>query len=144
MQKAGLVIQDVETAREKRPRHELKLAAAGKRLARSGWKIHLRESDAGDIESALRLADMAAHYGAKPSEISKFLGTAASRRLELSRAIAPAGDFRSGMTVVDMQARWASARQQAEASFLSKLADSYSSRKPIMSTKRASTKHLVK
>jgi len=55
-------------------------------LARSGWKIHLRESDGGDIESVLRIADMAIHYGAKPSAISEFLGAIASKKLKLSRS----------------------------------------------------------
>ncbi|HZL28041.1 MAG TPA: hypothetical protein VFC39_16070 [Acidobacteriaceae bacterium] len=145
MQRAGLVVQDVDASLGKRPRHELKLAAAGKRLARSGWKIHLRESDGADIESAFRIADMAVHYGAKAAEIATFLSTMAAKRLEIARSAAPASDFRSaGTSAVDMQAQWALARQQAEARFLSKVADSYLSERSSKSKKRAPTKRLVK
>jgi len=134
MQAAKLVVQDVGSSQGKRPRHELKLSVAGKKLAREGWRTQLDNLD-GDIESVLRLVDIASHYGAKPSEISKLLVTAASRRPRVARSGSPTRDAQTDtLAIAAAQARWELAKSQAETRFLLKLASAFAD-KSTRSTK---------
>jgi DNA-binding PadR family transcriptional regulator len=135
MQAAKLVVQDIDSSQGKRPRHELKLSVAGKKLAREGWRGQLDNFD-GDIESVLRLADMASHYGAKSSEISKLLATAASRRPRVARSSSPLTEPQTDdLSIAQTQARWEQAKSQAETRFLLKLATSAPADKSTRSTK---------
>jgi len=140
MQAAKLVIQDIDASQGKRPRHELKLSAAGKKLAREGWRTQLDTLD-GDIEAVLRLVDMASHYGAKPSEISKLLVTAASRRPRVAWSSSPTRDAQTDTSAIAAaQARWELAKSQAETRFLLKLANAALADKSTRSTKSTPAK----
>jgi hypothetical protein len=67
-------------AAKNRPRHEYKLTPAGKQAAQSGWKAHFQETSAGiDLDSLLRIVDVAFHYGADKKKIKSFLKHAAGR-----------------------------------------------------------------
>jgi hypothetical protein len=135
MQKAKLLIQDVDSSHGKRPRHDLKLSAAGKKFAREGWRSQLDNLD-GDTELVLRLADMASHYGAKPSEISKLLLTAASRRSRMARSNSATRDAQTdSLAIAAVQSRWEQAKSQAETRFLLRLAGPASANKLTRSTK---------
>lgn len=122
MQAAKLVVQDVESKQGKRPRHGLKLSAAGRKLAREGWKTQFRNFEGGDIDAILRVVDMAFHNGANATEIADFLELAASARRMRDPRLPPA-DPTQVLSILATQARWESAQSQAEAKFLLKLAE---------------------
>ena len=62
----------------KRPRHHYRLTAKGKEKARKGWKEHLSGAKIpADLDSILRLADLAAYYRAPKIQIATFLKRAA-------------------------------------------------------------------
>jgi DNA-binding PadR family transcriptional regulator len=135
MQAAKLVIRDVDSSQGKRPRHELRLSVAGKKLAREGWRSELDNLD-GDIESVLRLVDIASHYGAKPSEISKLLVTAASTRPRVARSSSSTrGAQTDTFAIAATQAQWELAKSRAETRVLLKLANSADADKSTRSTK---------
>ena len=65
----------------KRPRHHYQLTASGRRNAREGWKQYLAGSKIpADLDSILRLVDMANHYGNAGQDLAAFLKKAASQR----------------------------------------------------------------
>jgi DNA-binding PadR family transcriptional regulator len=80
LETAGLVRKKATLGSSKRPRHSFQLSTAGKKLARSGWKVHFKASNHPDFDAILRIADMAQHYLAKPIDIVTFLEAAASQR----------------------------------------------------------------
>jgi DNA-binding PadR family transcriptional regulator len=76
-----LVTRTEGTAATNRPRHEYKLTAAGKQAARTGWKIYFQEASTGlDLDSLLRIVDMAFHYKAEKKMVKSFLKQAAEAR----------------------------------------------------------------
>lgn len=78
---AKLVTRKDGLASTNRPRHAYSLTADGKKAARTGWKIHFNEGNAGsDLDSLLRIVDMAAHYGADKKQLKSFLKLAADAR----------------------------------------------------------------
>jgi DNA-binding PadR family transcriptional regulator len=86
LESAGLVRKKASVALSKRPRHWFQLSATGRRLARRGWIPLLKDQPPSDFDAALRLADMARHYGARPADIVKFLEAAASERRSSARS----------------------------------------------------------
>jgi DNA-binding MarR family transcriptional regulator len=78
---AKLVMRKDGLAATNRPRHEYRLTPEGKKAARSGWKAHFQETSSGsDLDSLLRIVDMAIHYGADKAKIKSFLKHAAKSR----------------------------------------------------------------
>jgi DNA-binding PadR family transcriptional regulator len=69
-----------------RPRHQYQLTATGKREAKTAWKPLLDDNDSpSDIDSILRIADMAAHYRADKPKIRSFLKRASDRKSQLAQ-----------------------------------------------------------
>lgn len=63
-------------------RNSVELTAAGREQARKGWKSWLVDnSGVTDLDSLLRIADMASQYGADPYRIKKFLKSAGETKL---------------------------------------------------------------
>ncbi len=78
---ARLVAREDGENATRRPRYEYRLTAAGRKAARTGWREHFDEVRiASDVDSVLRLVDLAVHYGAKRNEIVVFLKRAAEQR----------------------------------------------------------------
>lgn len=140
LQLAKLVVQDDDGTDGRRPRHGLKLSPSGRRLVRKDWEVHLTSSSSEDLESILRLMDVAIHYGAAPAKIARFLEAAASYRLSMSRPVRTAANKAGEFSVMDMQKRWKSTRLLAEAKFLTQLAESTSPDKSTQRTKQSPTK----
>ncbi len=65
----------------KRPRHNYKATAAGRRLARTGWQTYL-DSGRGptDLDALLRIVDLALHYKAARTQIVRLLKNAGIQR----------------------------------------------------------------
>jgi DNA-binding PadR family transcriptional regulator len=82
--KAGLLtLVDGDTG-TKRPRHHYRLTASGKDKARKGWKERLSGAKIpADLDSILRLVDLAAHYRAPKKQIVTFLKQASQSRQRL-------------------------------------------------------------
>lgn len=145
MQAAKLIVQTADGTPGMRPRHELKLTLKGKRLVQCGWKKLLAESTDADFESALRLADMARHYGSKQAEITQFLRGLASKRAAAAKSRSRArhvDDHR--LAIIELLNSWSAVRLQTESTFLRKLASSDSSDRSAPITKRNSAKLLAK
>lgn len=121
-----LVTRTEETAATNRPRHAYKLTAAGKQAARAGWKPFIDSDDPpSDLDSLLRVADMAAHYRAEKQKIRSFLKRAAERKSQLAQhANLSSTATRSGdrVSYMSMRVHCDAARLQAEADTLVKLA----------------------
>jgi DNA-binding PadR family transcriptional regulator len=133
---AGKLVTRTEgTAATNRPRHEYKLTPAGKQAARSSWKDHLNGASAGsDLDSLLRIADMAIHYGAEKKTIRSFLKQASeSRALMAEKASLTQKGFASpdGSSYLRMRATCDAVRLRAEADALSSLASTIGSKREI-------------
>jgi DNA-binding PadR family transcriptional regulator len=123
-----LVTRTEGTAATNRPRHSYKLTAAGKQAARIGWKTYLQEASTGlDLDSLLRIVDMAFHYRAEKKTIKSFLKQAAGARALMAEK---AGLAEKGFASPDvasymrMRASCDATRLRAEAEALSSLATS--------------------
>jgi DNA-binding PadR family transcriptional regulator len=79
LETAGYIQKDIVRS-GKRLRHTYRLSAAGRKVARSGWKSLLKETNNGDLDHLLRVADLANHYGVPTEEIREFLDCAADRK----------------------------------------------------------------
>jgi DNA-binding PadR family transcriptional regulator len=68
--KAGLLKRSTGKSTTRRPRHQYILTSDGKTLARNGWKEFLKDSGPSvDIDSVLRILDLATYYGSPKSSI---------------------------------------------------------------------------
>lgn len=131
MQAAKLIVQDIDGQVGSRPRHALKLSAAGRRLARTGWKDHLNPSLEADLDSILRLVDMAVFYGADKDQTVAYLSAMAENRK--ARARSAAMDYKPEsplLGILGAQDRWRSIRLKAESTFLFSLAKAHYSPTP--------------
>jgi DNA-binding PadR family transcriptional regulator len=108
-----------------RPKHSFALTQAGKKLARNGWKPLFDAGRADDLDSILRVAEMARVNDVDPQKIRKFLEHCSRTRLESARAQAdrPAGEV--AQEYVTTKILWNRARLEAEAKFLASLAQKY-------------------
>jgi DNA-binding PadR family transcriptional regulator len=78
---AKLVTRKDGIAATNRPRHAFTLTAGGRKAVRTGWKSHfIADSTGSDLDSLLRIVDMAAHYGADKKQLKAFLKHAAEVR----------------------------------------------------------------
>ncbi len=127
-----LVTRTEGTAATNRPRHEYRLTAAGKRAAKAGWKTYFQEASTGvDLDSLLRIVDMAFHYRAEKKMIKSFLKQAAQARALMAekaslaeRGVASA----DSASYLRMRASCDAARLRAEADALLSLAASFGSK----------------
>jgi DNA-binding PadR family transcriptional regulator len=70
----------------KRPKHEYTPTDAGNHSLRSGWKRALQRPQADyDVDSVLRLVDLALHYGGDKNQVRKLLQSAADHRILQAR-----------------------------------------------------------
>jgi DNA-binding PadR family transcriptional regulator len=123
--KANLVKRDEGASATNRPRHLYQLTAIGKREVRAAWEPFLVDDPPPDIDSILRIADMAAHYRAQKPKIRSFLKRASEKRSQLAQhagvsSMATKLGGRISYTV--MRAHCDAARLHAEADTLVKLA----------------------
>jgi DNA-binding PadR family transcriptional regulator len=132
---AKLVTRKEGIAATNRPRHEYRLTPEGKREARSGWKAHFHEASAGiDLDSLLRIVDVAFHYGSDKKKVKSFLKHAAeARELMAEKASLAERGFASHdkASYMKMRAGCDATRLHAEADALLRLAASFGSRWPL-------------
>ena len=120
---ARLVKRKDEEGKTNRPRHVYTLTSSGRELARSAWREYSQPGRLpSDLDSVLRLSDMAAHYGAGAAEVARFLKTASDRRAILARRVAASPEEDDGLVYVPMRSRCESARLKAEAAVLGEMA----------------------
>ncbi len=120
---ARLVTRKEEKPSTKRPRHAYSLTPSGRKLAQNGWRDHFQSNRTpSDLDAVLRLADMAAHYGATPGDVARFLKTASARASALAQQAAAAPEESNGLLYPRMRSRCEAARLLAEAEVLRELA----------------------
>jgi DNA-binding PadR family transcriptional regulator len=69
----------------KRVRYAFRLTASGRNATRNGWKDLLTSGSTSlDLDSTLRIVDIASHYGAPSDTIRSFLRRAGTARLRLA------------------------------------------------------------
>ena len=126
--KANLIKRGEGASATNRPRHQYQLTALGKREVRAAWEPFLVDDPPPDIDSILRIADMAAHYRAQKPKIRSFLKRASEKRSQLAQhADLSSAGTRSGDRILymSMRAHCDAARLRAEADTLVKLARMY-------------------
>jgi DNA-binding PadR family transcriptional regulator len=110
----------------KRPRHCYQLKKTGLALAQNGWKIHIKAPDQHDLESILRVFDMAQHYRAKNSDIIEFLKAVALQRMTPANLrLASSSIPHLEKEHMDRVKAWSAAKRKAEIRFLSELSRSF-------------------
>lgn len=126
--KGGYISQKTAETASARPRFEFKLTAKGTREAGSGWKTYLEQPPRDlDLESALRITDMAAHSAVPLQEIASFLKTAAASRIETYQRLTVEADVQAHRKKLEypyLKLRFEAARLAAEAETLTQLAES--------------------
>jgi DNA-binding PadR family transcriptional regulator len=119
LEEAGLVRKTGGIVASKRPRYGYQVSAAGRKLARDGWKVHLRAPNHLDLDAVIRVADMARHYDASTAAIATFLDAAASERRSPARLrIAKSNETGDSFEHMTMQGAWNGFRLRAEVKFL--------------------------
>ena len=121
---ARLIKREDEKSSTNRPRHVYRLTAAGREIARAGWRELLHANRiSGDLDEILRVVEMAGHYGAAAKEIADFIQLAADQRNALAMQSAAVVTKPSmPMSYGKMRSRCHAARLQAEAKVLARLA----------------------
>lgn len=132
---AKLVTRKDGIAATNRPRHEYHLTPEGKKEARSGWKAHFQETSSGsDLDSLLRIVDIASHNGADKKKIKSFLKHAAeARELMADKAGLAERGFTSSdkASYMKMRAGCDAARLRAEGEALLRLAAPFGSKRVV-------------
>ncbi len=117
-----MVKRTEEKGATNRPRHVYTLTASGRELARNAWREYFQAGRLpSDLDSILRLSDMAAHYGASATEVAQFLKTASERTAASARRAA-AADADNGLLYLSMRSRCEAARLKAESAVLGQMA----------------------
>ena len=89
--KAKLVTLDEKASATNRPRHAYKVTRSGSETARLAWVPFLgAENLPPDLDSVLRIIDLAAHYRADKKKIAAFATRAANQRHVLAEQAASA------------------------------------------------------
>jgi len=131
LEAAALVKRRVQVGSSKRPRHQFELTATGRKLARGGWLSLLKDPPPSDLDSILRLVDVAQHYKAKVDDVAAFLDAASSERRASTRSVRTGfREARVPLGIMATRAAWSASRLQAEAKFLERLAKSLSQKAP--------------
>ena len=129
----GKLVKRTEgTAATNRPRHAYNLTAAGKQAAQAEWKTYFQEASAGvDLDSLLRIVDMAFHYRAEKKMIRSFLKQASQARTLMAEkaSLAERGVASTDQaSYLRMRASCDATRLRAEADALLSLAASFGSK----------------
>ncbi len=120
---ARLVKRKDEEGKTNRPRHVYTLTSSGRELASSAWREYLQPGRLpSDLDSVLRVSDMAAHYGAGGAEVARFLKTASERTAILARRAAAVPEAGNGPMYVSMRSRCEATRLKAESDVLGQIA----------------------
>jgi DNA-binding PadR family transcriptional regulator len=128
--KAKLVTRVEEVNATRRPRHRYALTRAGKQQARTGWKEYLQSDTAPtDVDSVLRLADVAHYYKAGVHQIIKLLNSAGKKRLSRAEQLSIAVRGTEGTTYADLKNRIDGDRLSAEGSALIRIAEELDGRR---------------
>lgn len=124
--KAGLLIRVDGDTGAKRPRHHYRLTAKGTDRARNGWEEHVGGAKIpADLDSVLRLADLASYYRAPKIRIATFLKQATRTRRQMADEAGVALSHRERGTAssyVTFRLRLDAGRFAAEAKVLARLA----------------------
>jgi DNA-binding PadR family transcriptional regulator len=127
--KERLVTRAINRRSGKRARHEYTLTAAGRETARSAWQSYLDgDPVALDLDSLLRIADMALYYGGNRAKIGTLLSLAARHRQSLGKQaeIATAGPISNAQHLYStMRAACDVKRFLGEANALTELAKKF-------------------
>jgi DNA-binding PadR family transcriptional regulator len=127
--KQKLVVREKSPSSGKRTRYAFRLTAAGAKTARTAWKEQLcNDRRTFDIDSTLRIADMAFHYGAPRKALMSFLRLAGTERLKLAEDAATAAKNKCKSTKFSypaLRARCEAQRLRAEAEVLLMASDSF-------------------
>jgi DNA-binding PadR family transcriptional regulator len=119
LEAAGFIKKRKAIAASKRPRHSYQLSTAGRNLAQSGWKTHLKTPNQMDLDAVLKVADMAQHYRAKAADIVEFLAAVISERTVPARSrLSKLDGTRSSLGHMNTLEAWNLARLKAEVKFL--------------------------
>jgi DNA-binding PadR family transcriptional regulator len=119
--KAGLISLQMEEETSMRPRHQYALTDHGKRSVREAWKTLLvARSIPPDLDSILRVVDMALHYGGDRRKIAVFLLEASRDRQRLAGKAAI--DSTQDISYVGMRKKCDARRMSGEAEELRDLA----------------------
>ncbi len=82
--RAKLVSKEEGRSSTNRPRTSFQLTASGKREVRNSWQQLLNDQTITDLDSILRIADMASHYGGDPQRIKSYLRRAGEQRIRMA------------------------------------------------------------
>lgn len=120
---ARVVKRTEERGATNRPRHIYTLTASGRELARNGWREYFHAGRfPSDLDSILRLSDMAAHCGVSAAEVARFLKTASERTATVARRVAAVPEPGDGLMYLSMRSRCEAARLKAESDVLGQMA----------------------
>ena len=126
-EKLATRVEEVNATR--RPRHRYALTRSGKQKARLGWKQILLSGEVpSDMDSLLRLADLANHYKAPARLTVKMLESAGRQRLAKAEQLSITVRETTANTYGDMRNRMDSARLRAEGDALLSLAEAFRGR----------------
>lgn len=122
--KAKLVTLDEKSSVTNRPRHVFKVTRSGAEAARLAWKPFLgAENLPPDLDSVLRIIDLAAHYRADKRKIAAFVTRAANQRQVLAEQAASARAYAApGFSYIAQRIKFDGERFYAEAMGLFELA----------------------
>jgi DNA-binding PadR family transcriptional regulator len=131
--KQKFVVREKSTSAGKRIRYEFRLTAIGLKIARRAWSELLgNENRAFDLDSTLRIVDMAAHYGARRDALHRFLRRAGSERLKLAnQATSQSREVTAklALSYLALKARCDADRLRSEAEVLLAAAESFKRRR---------------
>ena len=133
--KGKLVVRKKSPSSGRRTRYAIELTPAGVKAARTAWKESLSEkSRIFDLDSTLRVVDMAIHYRASRQAIRTFLRHAGGERLRLSDETAMKLQNAGSNTKLfsTLKARCEADRLRSEADILIRASDSFKQvREPV-------------
>lgn len=122
-----LATRSKDSGSGKRPRHAYELTAKGKEEARQGWKSYMSsERLPNDLDSILRIVDLAVHYKHADQKIADFIRTAVKHRIHLSKQLSTELESDKKKSYPALRSRCEVARLQAEADELAKIAALFS------------------
>ena len=122
--KAKLVTLDKKVSATRRPRHVYKVTESGGETASLAWKPFLgAENLPPDLDSVLRILDMAVHYRGNKRKIAAFATRAANQRhLLAEQAASSKAHAVPGFSYIAQRLKFDGDRYQAEAMGLFELA----------------------
>lgn len=121
----------------KRPRHNYKVTAAGKRQARTGWQAYLNSNQAlTDLDALLRIVDLALHYKADRNQAVRLLKDAGLQRHRQAQRLSIAAQDPGTVVYVQLRTRCDSDRLLSEGTTLLAFAKELGSKTPRSSLLR--------